>query len=517
MRDGLALGVEAHRVRPVGRQVAEQRALPAPERVVGHRHRQRHVDADHADQDVVAEVARRLAVPREDAGAVAVLMAVDQVHGLLQRADAHDAQHRAEDLVLVDRHAGLHVVEQAGADEVAVLVAGGQLHVAAVDQQRGAFLDALGHVAPDLLAMRLRDQRAHVVRRIGAGAHLHLGDLGLQARDHRFGRALADRDDQRHRHAALAAGAESGAHHRADGIADVRVRHHHRVVLRAAERLHPLAVGGAGRIHILGDRRRADEAHRLDAPVLQQRVDSLLVAVDDVQHAWRQAGFQRQLGHQQRAGRVPLGGLQHEGVAADDGHRPHPQRHHDREVERRDAGRDPERLELAPGVDRRPDIAAVLALEQLRRIAGELDVLDAALQLAVRVADDLAVLGGQQRTDLVRMFLEQLLELAHHAGALERRRGAPGRVGGLRRRDRLLDRRGVGQQHALLGAAGGRVEHVLGAAAAGDELAVDQVADGRQAGAGARAGQKGVLVHGGRNFRGGGRLRAVRAVRRPAR
>jgi two-component system OmpR family sensor kinase len=120
LRDGLALGVEAHRVRPVGVQVAEQRALPAAERVVGHRHRQRHVDAHHADLDVVAEVARRLAVAGEDAGAVAVFVRVDQLHGFLQRLDAHDAEHRAEDLFLVDRHAGLDVVEQAGAQEVAV-------------------------------------------------------------------------------------------------------------------------------------------------------------------------------------------------------------------------------------------------------------------------------------------------------------------------------------------------------------------------------------------------------------
>ena len=38
--DGLALGVEAHGVRAVGVQVAEQRTLPAAEGVVGHRHRQ---------------------------------------------------------------------------------------------------------------------------------------------------------------------------------------------------------------------------------------------------------------------------------------------------------------------------------------------------------------------------------------------------------------------------------------------------------------------------------------------
>ena len=48
----LGPGVEADRIRPVLVQVAEARALPAAEGVVGDRHRDRHVDADHADLDL---------------------------------------------------------------------------------------------------------------------------------------------------------------------------------------------------------------------------------------------------------------------------------------------------------------------------------------------------------------------------------------------------------------------------------------------------------------------------------
>src|SRR3989338_2255522 len=51
--DGFFAGVEAHTVRAVGVQVAEQRALPAAEAVVADRYRQRYVDADHADYDFV--------------------------------------------------------------------------------------------------------------------------------------------------------------------------------------------------------------------------------------------------------------------------------------------------------------------------------------------------------------------------------------------------------------------------------------------------------------------------------
>jgi hypothetical protein len=57
--------------------VAEQRPLPAAEGMIGHRHRDRNVDADHADLDAVGEIARRVAIAGEDRGAVAVFMLVD--------------------------------------------------------------------------------------------------------------------------------------------------------------------------------------------------------------------------------------------------------------------------------------------------------------------------------------------------------------------------------------------------------------------------------------------------------
>jgi hypothetical protein len=64
------------------------------------------------------------------------------------------------------------------------------------------------------------------------------------------------------------------------------------VVLGAAEALRPLAVGGGARIDVLRDRRRADEADRLDVGIVENGVDGFLVAVDDVEHAGRQAGLE---------------------------------------------------------------------------------------------------------------------------------------------------------------------------------------------------------------------------------
>src|SRR4051795_5731915 len=64
--DGLGLGVEADRVRAMLVEVAESRLFPAAKRVIGDRHRDRHVDADHADIDLGREIARCVAVAGED-------------------------------------------------------------------------------------------------------------------------------------------------------------------------------------------------------------------------------------------------------------------------------------------------------------------------------------------------------------------------------------------------------------------------------------------------------------------
>ena len=86
---------------------------------------------------------------------------------------------------------------------------------------------------------------------------------------------VADCDRDGDRHAALAGRAVAGADQRVGGLVEIRVGHHDEMVLRAAERLHALAVLRAVRVDVLGDRRRADEAHRRDVRVLEQRVDRL--------------------------------------------------------------------------------------------------------------------------------------------------------------------------------------------------------------------------------------------------
>jgi hypothetical protein len=59
----------------------------------------------------------------------------------------------------------------------------------------------------------------------------------------------------------------------------------------------------------MGDVGRADEADRLDVGMVEDRVDHLLVAVDDVEDAVGQARFLHQLGEAHRHRRVALEGF----------------------------------------------------------------------------------------------------------------------------------------------------------------------------------------------------------------
>src|SRR3546814_12539654 len=91
--------------------VAEGRALPAAEGVESQRHRDRHVDSDHADLHFGGEVAGGLAVAVEDRHAIAELMPGWQLRRFLDAVSPHHAQNRAATLFHVDFHRRLADVE----------------------------------------------------------------------------------------------------------------------------------------------------------------------------------------------------------------------------------------------------------------------------------------------------------------------------------------------------------------------------------------------------------------------
>ena len=198
----------------------------------------------------------------------------------------------------------------------------------------------------------------------------------------------------------------------------------------------------------------------------------------DVEDAVRDAGLLEQLGRPVRRGRVLLGGLEHERVAAGERRRPHPHRHHRGEVERRDPGDDAERLPDRVDVDPGRGLLGHAALEQGRDPAGELDHLEPAGDLAERVGEHLAVLGREDARNLLAAVVHELADPEHQLGPLRERGGAPRGERRLRGGDRGTDL--LGRRQVDLAALLPERRVVDGSGAAGrslDGLAADPVAD----------------------------------------
>ena len=342
-----------------------------------------------------------------------------------------------------------------------------QREAAAVDDQLAAFVDAHLDIILDALLVRGVDDRAVMGVGIGRDADAQTLDRGNELGAQGVGGVVADRHHDGQRHAALAGRAEGRAGEVVDDLVEVGVGHDDAVVLGAAERLDALPVRGAARVDVMGDVGRSDEADRLDVVMVEDRVDHLLVAVDDVEDAVGQARFLHQLGEAHRHGRVALAGLEDERIAAGDRDREHPHRDHRREVERGDAGDDAERLAHRINVDPGAGADRIFALERMRDAAGEFDHFEPALDVALRVGDDLAVLARQDVRELVHVGFDQRLVIEHDARAALRVGRGPGRLGGARGVHRALEVGGraeadMGLDLALVG-----VEHVALPLAAG--------------------------------------------------
>ena len=250
------------------------------------------------------------------------------------------------------------------------------------------------------------------------------------------------------------------------------------MVLGAPERLHPLAVAGAGLVDVARDRGAPHEADRSDIRVLQDGIDRDLVAVDDIEDAVRDARLVKQIGHEVGGRWVLLGRLEDERVARREGRREHPHRDHRREIERGDAGHDAKRLADLVDIHAGAHLLAETALEQVRDPGREFEVLDATGDLAQRVRRDLAVLGGQMRRELVTAGVHEVPDPEHDLRALRQRRGTPGRERRLGRGDRGPDLVDRGEIDRLRLRAGGRIEdRAFAPGRPGDDPAIDPVAD----------------------------------------
>src|SRR3546814_9365307 len=151
--------------------------------------------------------------------------------------------------------------------------------------------------------------------------------------------------------------------------------------------------------------------------MVEDRVDHFLVAVDGLENPLGHPGFEEEFGQAHGERGVALARLHNEGVADDGRDRAHPQRDHRGEVERRDARADPDRLAHRIDVDAGAGTDGIFALQHMRRGAGEFDDVEPALDVAARVGDHLAMLGGQHLRELIHIGFDEALEFEHHARA----------------------------------------------------------------------------------------------------
>src|SRR5882762_1578151 len=112
-----------------------------------HRHRDRHVDADHADLNLMRKLSRGISIAREDRRTVTEFVLVDEAYRRRAVGRSYDGENRPENLLLIDRHLRGHSVEKAAADEIALLVAL-QSETSPVDDKRGSLGNTGVDVAP---------------------------------------------------------------------------------------------------------------------------------------------------------------------------------------------------------------------------------------------------------------------------------------------------------------------------------------------------------------------------------
>lgn len=434
------------------------------------------VDEDHPGLDAACQAMGLADVLGPDVGGQAVFHVVGQAQRLGFVLERDQADHRAEDLLLGDAHAVVHVGEHRGLDELPLAQVRRQAGrtLQAAGHQGGAFLEADADVAGDLVVVGLGDHRADLGLRVlriaddqAPGAR---GELGDELRVD----ALLD-EDATAGGAALAVQREDGEQRGVQRPLEVGVfedQHRrlaaqfHRVFLDPG-RLHDPSPGGGA----------AGEGHRAHVAVADQRVAGAgAVALNHVEHPRRNARLVHQAAQLVGGQRRQLGHLQHRRVAQRQARRGLPGGGHERYVPRRDQSTDAHRLvqgvvehlvvdRIAVPVHPRADFG-----EELEVVRGARD------QHVLRLVDRQAGVEGLQFRQVRHVPVDQLAEPAHQARALLGRGIGPFREGFPGRRHRRVDFRRAAAGDLADQLAGGRVV-VLEDVLAFDLAAIDPVFD----------------------------------------
>ena len=320
------------------------------------------------------------------------------------------AEDRTEYLIDIGGHVVLHVANDGGADEVAIRV---RVHgdVSPIKDQfcalvhgrldHGAdpLLSGGGYHGPDVSPRLVPSGDVELGRLLG---HL-LDPVPRLAHHHRRGE----------RHAPLSGRSEGRAHKLVDGVLLVGVRHDNAVVLGAHVALHPLAISRASLVYVPSGGIPSDKGDSSDVRIITNEVDTVVLAVDDIDHAVRKTGLLEQLEQRHAGGGVPLTWLHDVGVATDGRHREHPERDHGGEVEGRDTSTHPKGRPEGGEIHVLADSGHGLAQQQVCVAAAVLHHLQPSHHVALGVGQGLALLQGDQLGQLSDVGLDELLVSEH--------------------------------------------------------------------------------------------------------
>ena len=185
---------------------------------------------------------------------------------------------------------------------------------------------------------------------------------------------------------------------------------------------HLLQVTGGGMDDQLADFRRAGECDLVHVRMRGDRGAGRAVTGDDIDHAWREAGFLDQLAETYRGEGCLFGRLQHDRASRRECRRDLPDRHQQREVPRDDLPDHTHRFAQAVSVP-------IAGCGDRNALAGDLGgpTAHVAQQFAAeghidrpRVADGLAVIERFQFREFVGVGFENVAELPHQFAAVGR-------------------------------------------------------------------------------------------------
>lgn len=200
----------------------------------------------------------------------------------------------------------------------------------AIQKDGGTLLLGTGNQVFDALLALGADDRAEIGALFETSVDVEsLGSLG-HLRQPLFG--FADHDNRAQGHAPLSSGTKRSTDDGVQGLVLVAVGQHRGMVLRTQVGLDPLAIGRAPGVDVFTRAVAANKADGFNSWLVENEVNGLGRAMDDVDHTWRKAGLPGQLSQDHGSPGVPFRRLKDYAVTGNRSDRNAPQRDHCGEV-----------------------------------------------------------------------------------------------------------------------------------------------------------------------------------------